>query len=296
MNAVVEWLLRSYDVLPSFRTLHNITSYIYLHNILYIMFCQNCGKEMPDGAAFCPHCGIEKGETPAEVSTSAGAGKNKNMLTALIISFILIGLGIAYAGNKKKGIIIFAVGLVFGFLGIGIPICTVISLIIWTYGMYETYNQVKIANGESNPNFLDEFKTGTTSKKIVSLFIVLLVLLVLIGGSIYAFMPKHVDDTYTDYDSDYDTSSLDEDLDDDYSSSSADSYSSSSNGRDVSSHYEGEYGTADTEGTINDDGSVDAHQTGHTDYGDYEINSHMDSDGKVSGTVEVDGKTYHVSS
>lgn len=260
------------------------------------MFCQNCGKEIPDGVAFCPHCGIKNGETSAEDNTSAGVGKNKNMLTALIISFILTGLGIAYAGNKKKGIILFVVGLVFGFLGIGISICTVIALLIWAYGLYETYNQVQIANGKSNPNILEDFKTWNSSKKIASLLIVLLILVVLIGGSISAFMPKNVDvdDTYSDYDSDY----IDEDSDDSYSSSSSsgDTYSSSSNGREVSSHYEGEYGTADTEGTINDDGSVDSHQTGHTDYGDYEINSHMDSDGKISGTVEVGGKTYHVSS
>ena len=41
---------------------------------------------------------------------------------------------------------------------------------------------------------------------------------------------------------------------------------------------------------------MDAHQTGHTDYGDYQIDSHMDSDGNIHGTVEMGGKTYHVSS
>lgn len=28
------------------------------------MFCKNCGKEIDDGATFCPHCGASQGSTP----------------------------------------------------------------------------------------------------------------------------------------------------------------------------------------------------------------------------------------
>lgn len=27
------------------------------------MYCSNCGKEMPDGSAFCPSCGFQVGQT-----------------------------------------------------------------------------------------------------------------------------------------------------------------------------------------------------------------------------------------
>ena len=61
------------------------------------MKCKKCGTENPDDAQFCTVCG-EKFE-----GTTANA--DKSMFAAIIISFILTGLGIAYAGNKKKGII-----------------------------------------------------------------------------------------------------------------------------------------------------------------------------------------------
>ena len=269
------------------------------------MFCENCGKEIPDDATFCPHCGFSSSKLKKEDKTPVSVAQNKNMIFALIISFILTGLGIFYAGNKKKGLILFIVGLIFGILGLGIPICSVIGLLIWAYALYETYNEVKIANGESNPNLINDIKGFPTSKKIGSIVVIVIILIILVGGAISAFTPKHVDtadyntdDLDTDTDVDLDDSD-DSNLDDDSSSSSSSSdgsYSSSSNGKDVSSHYENEYGSADLEGRVNDDGSVDAHEKGHTDYGDYEIDSHMDSDGNIHGTVDVGGKTYHVDS
>ncbi len=33
------------------------------------MFCQNCGKELPEGAAFCPECGAKVTETVTETVT-----------------------------------------------------------------------------------------------------------------------------------------------------------------------------------------------------------------------------------
>ncbi len=33
------------------------------------MFCQNCGKELPEGAAFCPECGTKVAETVTETVT-----------------------------------------------------------------------------------------------------------------------------------------------------------------------------------------------------------------------------------
>ena len=81
------------------------------------------------------------------------------------------------------------------------------------------------------------------------------------------------------------------------SSSSSDSdysYSSSSNGHDVHTHYEGEEGTDDTYGTVYDDGSVESHSSGHTKYGDYQMDSYMDSDGNIHGTANIGGHTYTI--
>lgn len=256
------------------------------------MFCEKCGAENPDDASFCGECGhrFEKVEV-----------KQKSMAVAMIISFLLTGLGVAYAGNVKKGILLFAGGVIFSILGIAIGICSVIAILIWAYGMYSTYTEVELANGAKNPNLLEDWKGWDSSKKAIAAVIAVVIVLIVIGSVVSALTPK----TYY-ADDDYDTDSSSLDLSDSASSSggsssasssgSDDSYSYSSNGRDVSSHYEGDYGSADTYGTVYDDGSVESHQTGHTDYGDYKIDSYMDSNGNMHGTVDVGGRTYHVSS
>ena len=68
------------------------------------MFCDQCGFENPDDATFCGSCGKK-----FNVKKSQSVQKPKRMVFGLIISFILIGLGIAYAGNVKKGVILFVV-------------------------------------------------------------------------------------------------------------------------------------------------------------------------------------------
>ncbi len=263
------------------------------------MFCENCGKEIPDNATFCSHCGFQ-----IKNKVVKKASNEKNMILALIISFFLTGLGIVYAGEKKKGIILFVVALILYIIGRAVPILAVIAILIWAYALYETYNQVKIANGNSNPNLIEDIKTFPTGKKIAAIVVIAIILLIVVGGVMGAFSPKtttsKIDDDLDTVDSDSISSSSSDSSSSGSSgsnsaASSGESYSSSSNGNDVHSHYEGDYGSSDLDGRINDDGSVDAHETGHTDYGDYEINSHMDSDGKVSGTVEVGGQTYHVS-
>ena len=71
------------------------------------------------------------------------------MIVALIISIIFTGLGIAYAGNIKKGVGIFAVAVLLNILGMWVSgIFAIISLIVWVAGLYLTYQEVKIANGQ----------------------------------------------------------------------------------------------------------------------------------------------------
>lgn len=256
------------------------------------MYCENCGKEIPDGAAFCSFCG-------KPVKNSVKTVNEKNMVLALIISFILIGLGIVYAGNKKKGLIFFVAGFILNLLGRAVPVLAALGLIIWAYALYDTYNEVKIANGEPNPNLINDIKEFSTPKKIGSVLIILIIFLLLVGGIFGSFSSKNdsntdIDDELVVNDTYYDTESTLSSSSSNSNSVSSSSSSSSSDGYDTHSHYEGEYGSSDTYGTVNDDGSVDAYQTGHTDYGDYKIDSHMDSDGNLHGTVEMGGKTYYV--
>ncbi|MBE6496963.1 MAG: hypothetical protein E7Z81_01565 [Methanobrevibacter sp.] len=72
----------------------------------------------------------------------------KNMAIAIIISFLLTGLGIAYAGDVKKGLIFFAIAIVLNILGMWVSfIFSIISLIFWVYALYQTYLEVKAVNG-----------------------------------------------------------------------------------------------------------------------------------------------------
>lgn len=73
----------------------------------------------------------------------------KNMIVALIISFIFTGLGIVYAGDVKKGVILFAVAVVLNILGLYVSkIFSYIALLVWIAGLYLTYQEVKAVNGE----------------------------------------------------------------------------------------------------------------------------------------------------
>lgn len=152
----------------------------------------------------------------------------------------------------------------------------------------------------------DKWNSWSTGKKIIAVIAACCIGL-LVLGMIGSILSPDSNTSSSSYDSDsYDyssSSSYDSDVSDSGSSSSSSSsssdddysYSSSSNGRDVSSHYEGDEGTQDTYGTFHDDGSVESHATGKTKYGnDYQIDSYMDSDGNVHGSVNIDGKTYTV--
>jgi len=68
---------------------------------------------------------------------------NKNMKVALIISVVFTGLGIAYAGNIKKGVIIFACKMVLNILSMYFSmIFYVLGILLWIYGLYATYLEV----------------------------------------------------------------------------------------------------------------------------------------------------------
>jgi TM2 domain-containing membrane protein YozV len=119
-------------------------------------FCSNCGKEIPAGSAFCTSCGtpVQAGGQPAPMPGTfpqAGPGPQgarKSMLVALILSFILPGLGQYYAGQTRKGrnYIIIAIIL---FLTILLEIGIILYPIFWLYSMVDTFLTVRKANSGS---------------------------------------------------------------------------------------------------------------------------------------------------
>ena len=74
---------------------------------------------------------------------------NKNMIIALVLSFIWSGLGLIYAGNMQKGIILAVLAIIAEVLFLCVSqIFGLVVFIIWIYSMYVTYKQVKAVNGE----------------------------------------------------------------------------------------------------------------------------------------------------
>lgn len=72
--------------------------------IPFIMFCNNCGKEIADNAIMCPTCGAPiKKEAPATLTDTS----EKDWLTTLLLCFFLGGLGIHsfYVGKTGIGIV-----------------------------------------------------------------------------------------------------------------------------------------------------------------------------------------------
>lgn len=74
---------------------------------------------------------------------------NKNMIIALILSFIWSGLGLIYAGDMQKGIILAVLAIIAEVLFLFVSqIFGLVVFVIWIYSMYATYKEVKAVNGE----------------------------------------------------------------------------------------------------------------------------------------------------
>jgi hypothetical protein len=72
----------------------------------------------------------------------------KNMKVAIVISLIFTGLGIAYAGDVKKGLTYFAIAIVLNVMGMWVSyLFSWASYILWAYALYLTYLEVNAVNG-----------------------------------------------------------------------------------------------------------------------------------------------------
>ena len=114
-------------------------------------FCDKCGAKLKnENVNFCDKCGAEVKFTSNTQSNSTTLNipinvEEKSMGIAMLISFFLSGLGMAYAGNVAKGvgffvgsiIVIFFLGLIFRSW-----VLTLITIIIWIIGLVLTEQEV----------------------------------------------------------------------------------------------------------------------------------------------------------
>lgn len=207
------------------------------------MYCKNCGAELPDNAQFCSVCG-----------NKVGQNKHKNIYIALILSFFLSGIGSVYAGNVKKGLILFAARILLVFIGVFLNIFLVFSMILWAFSFYEAYRDVQIANGHNNPRLIADFKGWNRNRQIVCVIVIAVVLFFTVFNCISIL-------SVPSYDSDY--------SDTQYYADTGSSYQSSS------SHYGGVDDSPATIAKNDPDWYYD-----HYEYGDNpEIDDYLESEG-----------------
>ena len=64
----------------------------------------------------------------------------KNMIIAMVLSFILTGIGNVYNGLTTRGAVEFIINCVLGILNLYVsPIFLIINIIWWIYVLYDTY-------------------------------------------------------------------------------------------------------------------------------------------------------------
>ena len=100
------------------------------------MYCANCGKEIPEQAAFCPGCGqATRPRTSSPGATPEKVVSPHSRLTALLLCIFLGGLGVHrfYVGKIGTGVaMIFTLG--------GLGIWVLIDLIMVITGGFTDIN------------------------------------------------------------------------------------------------------------------------------------------------------------
>lgn len=116
-----------------------------------IMYCQNCGAQLPDGAKFCDRCGAKTGvegtgSSTSEYDMASIMVNKKSEALALILSLIIPGLGQIYIGQMSKGIMMIVAAIIIGALSLFLLFPVIIYLVLWIYGMYDAFQGAKEYN------------------------------------------------------------------------------------------------------------------------------------------------------
>ncbi len=127
------------------------------------MYCPNCGKDIPDGGKFCPDCGFDV-SSGAPAPSGGGSGytntntnTNTNVNAAmmmnkksegltLILSLLITGLGHIYIGQTSKGVGLLVAIIICWILTAFLLFPGILVLILWIYGMYDSYKLAKEYN------------------------------------------------------------------------------------------------------------------------------------------------------
>lgn len=103
-------------------------------------YCHNCGAMIPYYDRYCPACGEEQPTLPGMIDVEVRGGKK--VWVAVLLSFLVTGLGQFYLGKRRRALIFF-----FGTLLLGVVLSfsfdqnqlMVIGLIIALFSAIDAY-------------------------------------------------------------------------------------------------------------------------------------------------------------
>ncbi len=111
------------------------------------MFCSNCGHEMKPDEGACEICGTKAGHTPQTGNPNPSNYKMniKSEVLAILISVLLPGLGILYAG-QAKGVIYFFGFVIFSVIMFFLPLGFIFVFLGWLFLIYKSYETARNYN------------------------------------------------------------------------------------------------------------------------------------------------------
>ena len=131
-------------------------------------FCGKCGDKLKnENDKFCDKCGSKISNAPRSTNTTVNTPinnapiyKEKSMPLALILSFLLPGIGIVYAGDVAKGLAVFIGLVVINFLLntlLKSPITPILSIALIICSLYLTYEEVNAVNEKNRKLMRNQF-------------------------------------------------------------------------------------------------------------------------------------------
>lgn len=116
------------------------------------LYCTKCGAAMPDDAGFCARCGQPVTAPAAGAPHVVVVREAKSPGLAVVLSFLVSGLGQIYNGEIGKGIgFLIAYGLAWVLTGILIGF--LIVPVIWIWSMVDAYKRAEEINRQVNARY-----------------------------------------------------------------------------------------------------------------------------------------------
>jgi len=120
------------------------------------MYCSKCGSQIGD-ARFCSQCGTPQGEMIVQpLAPAAGAAPAPQIVVvrapkspgvAVLLSFLLAGLGQIYNGQIGKGLA-FMIAYLFSVALMWVLIGFILAPILWIWSMVDAYRTAERINAQ----------------------------------------------------------------------------------------------------------------------------------------------------